>query len=143
MSKPLPKRTIGIFIGVCFVAVLPAYLHVNLASGAEPFYGPPTLADMIFWVSLPAVYLSSVAAVITTCIIFVVRSKFNWPLLLSALPLLLGVSMVVESMAEYAGDQYRQFNENQAYLEAVEAQLERATADPPNLLRYAPKASAR
>ena len=132
MSKPLPKRTVGMFIVGCFAAVFPAYLHVALASGAEPFYGPPTLAEMIFWVSLPAIYLLGVAAVITTCIIFVVRVRSNWPLLISALPLLVGCSMVIESMAEYSGDQYRQFYDNQAYLEEVEAQSEQATADPPN-----------
>ena len=128
MSQPLSKQSVGATLAGCTLSVVPAYLHVSLASAEEPFYGPPILSDMIFWVALPCIYLISSSLVILGCVVLAFMARFNWVLMLGVLPLLLGGSMVIESMAEYSGDQYRQFNQNQAHLEKVEAELKRVAA---------------
>lgn len=87
-----------------------AFLHFAASQAAEPFYGPPNLGDMIFFIAGGAILILAAAALAVWCVARTIRRDSSLLVLLVIIPLVLGVTFSWSAMLEYSGDLLGSYN---------------------------------
>ncbi len=86
------------------ITVVVSFLHYAWSQDAEPFYGPPVVADMILFVTGGCLLIMAAVGLAGWAVYRAAARRSHWSILLVLAPLVLGMSFSYSAIAEYSGD---------------------------------------